>query len=178
MISTLVVGMGQSVIGIYSVEESEYTLYPSSDFATAIGRIENADEVITYNGGTWKSGGVADDLLVLGRMAGIKGALPISGKHIDMRQIIWGNCVWGDGLELTYKKHFDDDPEFTSLTEAESSDQRNVYMTLKLWELWKQGKLKILNGLRVLSGTRTGGAVTASLKWSERAGDGLWGNRK
>lgn len=56
--STLVVDIGQNVIGIYSVEESEYTLYPSSDFAAAIRRIETADEVITYNGGSAKSGGV------------------------------------------------------------------------------------------------------------------------
>ena len=147
--STLVVAMGQNGIGIYSVEKSEYTLYPSSDFAAAIRRIETADEVITYNGGTWKSGGIADDLLVLGRMAGIKGALPISGKHIDLRKIIWSNHIWGDGLELTYKMHFENDPEFTSLTEAEFSNRRDVHMTLKLWELWKQGKLKILNGFRI-----------------------------
>jgi hypothetical protein len=147
--STLVVDIGQNVIGIYSVEESEYTLYPSSDFAAAIRRIETADEVITYNGGSAKSGGVADDLLVLGRMVGMKDALPISGKHIDLRKIIWSNIIWGDGLELTYKMHFDDDPQFTSLTEAESSNRRNVHMTLKLWEVWKQGKLKILNGFRI-----------------------------
>ena len=147
--STLVVDIGQNVIGIYSVEESEYTLYPSSDFAAAIRRIETADEVITYTGGSAKSGGVADDLLVLGRMVGMKDALPISGKHIDLRKIIWSNIIWGDGLELTYKMHFDDDPQFTSLTEAESSNRRNVHMTLKLWEVWKQGKLKILNGFRI-----------------------------
>lgn len=147
--STLVVDIGQNVIGIYSVEESEYTLYPSGDFAAAIRRIETADEVITYNGGSAKSGGVADDLLVLGRMVGMKDALPISGKHIDLRKIIWSNIIWGDGLELTYKMHFDDDPQFTSLTEAESSNRRNVHMTLKLWEVWKQGKLKILNGFRI-----------------------------
>jgi hypothetical protein len=28
----------------------------------------------------------------------------------------------------------------------EGSNERDVFMTLKLWELWKQGKLKILDG--------------------------------
>ena len=140
--TTLVVDTGQSIVGIYSAEEREYVAYRGSGFAVAIERVQGADEVITYNG-TFR------DLKDLGRFAGIEGDLPIRGRHIDMQRMCW-EPICGSSLFGTYSMHFDDCPQFPFgrrdselCDDYEGSNQRDVYMTLKLWELWKEGKLNL-----------------------------------
>ena len=60
----------------------------------------------------------------------------------------------------TYSIHFDINscPSFpyahdgsSECNNHEGSNQRDVYMTFKLWELWKQHKLKVLDGLYLAS---------------------------
>jgi hypothetical protein len=139
--TTLVIDTGHDIVGVFCVEDNCYIPYRGSDRATAIQRIQTADEVVTYNGSVhdgWS------DLVELGKFVGIPGGLPLSVKHTDMRSICWSDRIWGKSLTDTYNKHFDDCPNFADTHEG--SNERDVYMTYKLWELSKQGKLKILDG--------------------------------
>src|ERR1700722_1038059 len=140
--TTLLIDTGQNIVGVYSLEEQQYVGHRGGRVSEALERIRNADEVITYNG-TFR------DFQDLGRFAGIDGDLPIRGKHIDMQRMIWAPIV-GSSLIRTYKMHFDSCPDFpfgrrdsTLCDEYEGSNQRDVYMTLKLWELWKEKKLNL-----------------------------------
>jgi hypothetical protein len=76
--------------------------------------------------------------------------LPLKGKHIDMQRMIWEPIV-GSSLIRTYDRHFKDCPDFpfgrresADCDEYEGSNQRDVYMTLKLWECWKDKKLNLV----------------------------------
>lgn len=138
----LVIDTGQSIVGVYSVEDGGYIGYRGSRISEAIERVQNADEVITYNGEMY-------DLEQLGKFAGIVGDLPIKGKHIDMQRIVWDPIV-GSSLIKTYERHFKDCPDFPfgrggsgDCDDYEGSNQRDVYMTFKLWELWTEKKLDI-----------------------------------
>jgi hypothetical protein len=142
---TLVIDAGQNIVGIYSVETQEYSAYRGSGIAEGIDRIRNADQIVTYNGTFY-------DLEQLGRLAGIKGELPIRGKHIDMQRMCWDPIV-GSSLFRTYSMHFADCSDFPfgqreskECDEYEGSNQRDVYMTLKLWELWRKDKLELVGG--------------------------------
>jgi hypothetical protein len=141
--TTLVIDAGQNIVGVYAVEESEYIGYRGSRIAEALRRVQNANEVITYNGEMY-------DLEQLGKFAGLDGELPLRGKHIDMRRMIWEPIV-GSSLIRTYDRHFKDCPDFPfgrresdDCDEYEGSNQRDVYMTLKLWECWKDKKLNLV----------------------------------
>ncbi|MGD0156781.1 MAG: hypothetical protein ABSB50_11810 [Terracidiphilus sp.] len=142
--TTLVIDAGQSIVGIYSVEDGEYIGHRGSRISEALERVQNAEEVITYCGEIY-------DLKQLGRFAGIDGEFPLRGKHTDMERMIWEPLPLGSSLERTYERHFESCPDFPfgrrdsdDCDEYENSNQRDVYMTLKLWELWKDKKLDIV----------------------------------
>lgn len=138
--ATLVIDTGQNVVGVYSVEAKNFRAYLGNDIASAIRLIETADEVVTYNGKLYDMGN-------LGKLAGLSGNLPLKGIHTDMRSICWSDRILGSNLRFTFGEHFDDCPNFPDTYEG--SAERDVYMTFKLWELWKQRRLKILDGNRV-----------------------------
>ena len=130
-----------NIVGIFSVEDGVYIPYRGDAIATAINRIEAADVVVTYNGSIhagWS------DLVELGRFGGRPDAIPLKGMHTDMRTVCWSERIWGNSLNNTYTKHFSSCPDFPDTYEG--SNERDVYMTFKLWELWKQGNLKIIDG--------------------------------
>ena len=62
--TTLVIDAGQSILGVYSVEDGGYIGYRGTKISEAVARVQNADEVITYNGEMY-------DLEQLGKFAGI-----------------------------------------------------------------------------------------------------------
>lgn len=141
--TTLVIDTGQDIIGIYSVEDREYLAYRGSRIAEALHRIQNADEVITYNG-------ERRDLLDLARFAGIEGDFALKGKHTDMQVKVWAPII-GSSLTRTYEMHFEDCPEcpFSAagsevIGDYEAANRCDVYMTLRLWKLWKADKLKLM----------------------------------
>jgi hypothetical protein len=136
--TTLVIDTGTDIIGIYSVEGNNYIPYQRNAFSRAIRRIEAADEVVTYNGKSY-------DLPALAGFAGRE--LFRTGTHTDMRSICWSDRIWGRNLYDTYGMHFTTNPVFPNTYEG--SNQNDCYKTFKLWELWKQGKLKILDGHHV-----------------------------
>jgi hypothetical protein len=134
---TLVVDTGKNIVGIYTVENRTYISYMDDAIPEAIRRIQDADELVTYNG-KWY------DLLELGKFAGLENDLPIKGVHRDMRSICWSDDIYGSSLESTYYMNFSSCKNF--LSTHEGSNERDVYMTFKLWELWKQRRLKIIDG--------------------------------
>jgi hypothetical protein len=135
--TTLIIDTGTSIVGIYCVEEAAYTPYYGDNIAEAIRRIESADEVVTYNG-------KHRDLEDLGRFAGLDHELPLADRHHDMRSICWSDRIWGSSLRDTYSRHFPECPSFPGTYQG--SNERDVYMTFKLWELWRAGKLRIVDG--------------------------------
>jgi hypothetical protein len=139
--TTLVIDTGMDIVGIFSVEENSFTAYRGEEMKTAVQLIEVADEVVTFNG--TDHGQRWPDLVKLAEIVGIPDELPLR-NHTDMRTICWGDRIWGKCLTDTYGKHFADCPAFANTHEG--SCERDVYMTFKLWELLKQGKLKIIDG--------------------------------
>lgn len=140
---TLVIDTGQDIVGIFCVEERKYVPYRGDDIPLAIQRIETAEEVVTYNGKDY-------DLEELGKCAGLASGqrLPLKGTHTDMRSICWSDRIRGRSLSNTYLMHFSDCPSFPDTHEG--SNEADVFMTFKLWELWKLGQLKVLDGHDVL----------------------------
>ncbi len=136
---TLVIDTGQDIVGVFSVEDGKYVPYRGHAISSAIQQIEEADEVVTYNGKN-------HDLAALGKFAGLPAGqdLALKGTHSDMRSICWSDRIWGSSLYNTYSMHFPDRPSFPD--SYEGSNECDVYMTFKLWELWKQEKLKVLDG--------------------------------
>lgn len=139
---TLIIDTGQDIVGVFSVEERRYVPYRGQDILFAIARIETAEEVVTYNGKNY-------DLEELGKFAGlpIGEPLPLKGSHTDMRSICWSDRILGKKLRDTYLMHFPSCPSFPDTHEGDN--ENDVHMTFKLWELWKQGQLKILDGHEV-----------------------------
>jgi hypothetical protein len=136
---TLVIDTGQDIVGIYSVADRKYKPYRGKRIVEALERIKRASEVVTYNG-------ASRDFLDLAAFAGLMTGerFPIAGTHIDMREVCWSARIWGSNLTNTYSMHFPECPTFPDTYEG--SNERDVYMTFRLWELWKQGKLKVLDG--------------------------------
>jgi hypothetical protein len=124
-------------LGYFPLRRTITFPYRGGAISAAIRRIEIAEEVVTYNG---KNRDLAD----LGKFAGMPGDLPLNGVHTDMRSICWSDRIWGSGLRDTYLKHFMELPSYPDTYEGDN--ERDVYMTFKLWELWKDNRLKILDG--------------------------------
>jgi hypothetical protein len=139
--TTLIIDTGMGIVGIFSVEDDRYTSYRGDAIASAISRIEAADEVVTYNGSVHEGW---SDLVELEKLSGKPNGLSFKGTHADMRRICWSDRIWGCSLSGTYAKHFADCPKFSDTPEG--SNERDVYMTFKLWELWVRGMLKIIDG--------------------------------
>ncbi|MCX7173752.1 MAG: hypothetical protein NT159_07480 [Proteobacteria bacterium] len=140
---TLVVDTGQDIVGIFCVEDKRYIPYRASDIPSAIEQIREEDEVVTYNG-------KHHDLEELGKFAGMPAGqeLPLAGIHTDIRSICWSDRIWGSSLRNTYSIHFTELPDFPDTHEG--SNELDVFMTFKLWELWKEGRLKIQDGQDVI----------------------------
>jgi hypothetical protein len=139
--TTLVIDTGQNIVGIFSVEEDAFAAYRGSDMGAAAKLVQTADEVVTYHGSVhdgWS------DLVKLGQALGIPDGLPLNGIHTDMRTVCWSDRIMGSSLANTYKKQFGDLPVFPDTHEG--SCESDVHMTFKLWEAWKQGKLRIIDG--------------------------------
>lgn len=136
--SVLVIDTGQGIVGIYSVRARRYRCYRGGDIAQAVRLIQEADEIVTYNGNH-------ADLLDLGEFAGIgRVALPLNGKHTDMREVCWSNRIWGSNLHNTYLMHYQKLPSYKDTHEG--CNRLDCVTTFKLWKLWKAGRLKVLDG--------------------------------
>ena len=134
---TLVIDVGTTMVGILSADSGPYTPYTGLAIVTvAIPRIVAAKEVVTYNGERY-------DLLKLGELAGLATNLPLTGVHTDMESVCWGN-INGKNLSGTYAMNSEPCPSFADTYEG--SNERDCYMTFKLWEWWRRGELRVVEG--------------------------------
>lgn len=142
----LVFDTGQSMVGIYSVSDEKYIPYMRGQFDAAIKRLKKAHKAISYNG---KRG---FDYEFLNRFAQSPDKeFNFEGEHIDMRIICWSDRIWGSDLESTYFKQFGQkcsNSPFSNLRQAEyiENNEKDVYMTFKLWECFQDATLKIIDG--------------------------------
>ena len=119
---TLVIDTGQDIVGIHGVASACYTPYRGSKIAKAIHIIEDADEVVTYNGNV-------RDFPDLQKFAlqYLHTDLKFFGRHIDMRSICWSDRIWGSSLHDTYAIHFDTAPAF-----ADTHEGSNEWTAIRL----------------------------------------------
>ena len=137
MPGTLIIDTGTNAVGIYSVADGVYTHYCGQTLAElAVPLIQDAEELVTFSGRN-------RDLPDLARFAGLPAGavLPLSGKHTDMLSLCWDNSrMFGKSLVECYRIQFGEPPSFPENT-YEQNIERDVRMTLKLWQAWKQGEL-------------------------------------
>src|SRR3990172_5676164 len=123
---TLVIDIGQNLVGVYSVANRKYVPYRGDRIRLAIERIEKAIEVVTYNGNRY-------DIVELQKFKtglGIEGELKIRGRHTDMQEVCWSTRILGSSLSNTYNYHFSTVPPFPDTHEG--SNRTDVYKTFKL----------------------------------------------
>jgi hypothetical protein len=142
VIDTGVAGHGRFPVTIYEVEKATFAYYPADDtIPLALPRILQADEVVTFNGGT-------RDLVDLAFASGLEAGqdLPLAGRHTDMMSVCWDvRDLFGKGLRACYLARFGQLPtQFEDTYEGHM--HRDVYMTLRLWELARDGKLSASSG--------------------------------
>ena len=142
MKEVLVIDTGENLCGVYAVADRQYTPYRGAQIAAAIARIQRAAVVVTYNGKRF-------DFVMLGRYCGLENdeLLTIDGEHVDMREVCWSDRIFGSSLANTYLRHFDELPPFED--SHEGSNRLDCELTCALYELWKQGKLLVIDGHEV-----------------------------
>jgi hypothetical protein len=134
-LKSLVVDVGQSIVGIQNARQGRYIAYYGDKRRRALERLEGADEIITYNGNRY-------DMPELDRMSNeLRGtSFRISGVHTDMQELSWPGIL-GSNLASTYREHVGEEREFPNTYEG--SNQSDVFMTKMLWLHWKKcGKFR------------------------------------
>lgn len=129
--NTLVLDVGQSIIGLQKPYRGRYMPYYEQKRIHAFGRLESADEIVTYNG----NGYDLDELNKLSLKLRDKD-FEFLGIHTDMKEIIWPG-IRGSNLSGTYSLYFSSVKKFPDTYEG--SNRSDVYMTLMLWRYWKSG---------------------------------------
>jgi hypothetical protein len=126
----LVVDVGESIIGVQDARRGRYFAYYGDKRIRALERLEEADEVITYNGNRYD----IDKLNKLSiQLRGINFCM--QGIHTDMRELCWPGIL-GSNLLSTYEKHIGIAFDFPDTYEG--SNRSDVYMTKMLWLHWKK----------------------------------------
>jgi uncharacterized protein YprB with RNaseH-like and TPR domain len=138
-VDTLVIDTGDDIVGVYSVGDSQFKPYRGAAIVGALARIEDAAEVITYNGGRYD----LEKLAKFARSIGV--SFTLKGKHTDMREICWSPRILGTSLVDTFKQQFGRPPRRFPDT-YEGNCECDVDMTYRLWYAWKEGTLRILDG--------------------------------
>jgi hypothetical protein len=120
-------------LGILSISDGRYASYWGESTRIAIERIKAADQVITFNGNRY-------DLAERGRFPELQN-LPETVVHIDMMEESWqaDQKFFGKGLKAIYLLLFGSLPSFPDTYDGDN--EQDCYMTLKLFELWEEGKL-------------------------------------
>src|SRR5262249_4455989 len=126
----LVFDVGEDIVGIYSVTRRKYVAYRGKRILRGTERLMQAAEIVSYNGDAY-------DLPELARRLALNGkSLNRRGIHTDMRRVYWGDQIWGANLRDTFLRHCE--PRSFPDTH-EGSNRSDVYMTFRLWKLYKNG---------------------------------------
>jgi len=131
---TLILNVGQNLLGIYSVRQRKYVAYRGPHISEGILRLVKAREIVSYEGS-------GRDLPKLAAFIKIPKGRPlhILGTHVDLRRSCFARQRGGASLAATYRKHFKLLPEFPS--SPEGRNRCEIYMTFRLWQLCKAGTL-------------------------------------
>ena len=137
--TTLIVDLGETVIGVYCVEDDTYIPYREPEYKIARNRIATADEVVTFNGEEY-------DLWMQPLSTKNGSKFLLSGVHTDMKihcYGIWGCC--GTKLRENFELNFGnyEIPSRGYTDKYVVSNWEDVFMTLKLWELHRRKALKV-----------------------------------
>jgi hypothetical protein len=135
MMTALVIDAGTPrFLGILSVSDGKYTWYRGESIREGVARIYASDQVITFNGDRY-------DLAERGGFPELQN-LPPTVAHVDMMAQCWqaDQEFFGKGLRQIYVLLFGGVPAFPDTYEGDN--ERDCYMTLKLFELWKAGRLR------------------------------------
>lgn len=131
---SLVVDVGQSIVGIQDARRGRYFACYGDKRRRALERLEEADEVITYNGNRY-------DICKLDELSDkLRGTkFHMIGVHTDMRELCWPNIL-GSNLISTYKQHVGIKFEFPDTYEGSNRSDvfydENALATLeKLWRI-------------------------------------------
>ena len=136
---TLVLDVGQSIIGIYCVQHRRYDAYQDVRRIHGLRRIARAGELITYNGDRYD----LTEISLLSERLGYA-AFKLPPRHVDMRTVCWGPHIIGSSLENTYERQFGSIP--SPSTSYEEDCRRDVRMTFELWSAWCRRALKVNYG--------------------------------
>lgn len=128
--NTLVVDVGETIIGIQNPNGGAYIGYRSEKRVRALERLEKADEVVTYNGNRY-------DIQELNRLSRElrRCKFLMNGLHTDMSEICWPGIL-GSSLADTFREHSLAPRIFPDTYEG--SNRRDVYMTMALWKWWME----------------------------------------
>jgi hypothetical protein len=133
--TALVIDIGTPrFLGILSISDMKYTSYKGESTREGIARIYASDQLITFNGDRY-------DLAERGGFPELQN-LPPTVAHVDMMAECWqaDQRFFGKGLRKIYDLLFDSVPAFPDTYEGDN--ELDCYMALKLFELWKAGRLR------------------------------------
>ncbi len=126
----------------YVEHQKRYLFFTPDQCAQLIELLQNADEVISFNGKNF-------DSLVLRQHHGLKGKLPAKGRHFDVHQVLSERAGFRVSLDVAAKinlgegKHTQgremNNLNAAALREACKADVRQTY---RLWKLHESGALQ------------------------------------
>jgi len=126
----LVVDVGESILGLQRVHHGRYVPYYGENRIRALERLEQADEVVTYNGNRYDIEKLNELSLRLRRKE-----FRMRGIHTDMQDLCWPRIL-GSSLSNTYAHYCGTKKAFPDTYEG--SNRCDVYRTLMLWRYWKE----------------------------------------
>jgi hypothetical protein len=128
-----IVDVGDNLIGISGSTNFSYTAYYGNDRISALEILENAKEIVTFNGKRY-------DYKQLCHFSEKLRSSPFNfrGVHTDIMPSCW-QFAFAANLINCFKKIVGEEVSFPDTHEG--SNQSDVYMTLKLWEFINKNKL-------------------------------------
>lgn len=128
---------------VYSESSNAYSFFTPDRANQLIEVLQNADEVITFNGKNF-------DILVLRKHHGLKGKVPLRGKHIDLYEIMTAEAGFRVSLDQASRLNLNE-PKHTSgrdmsslnLMALQNACQSDVSQTYRLWIAHDNGTLRV-----------------------------------
>jgi hypothetical protein len=127
---------------VYFESSNTYEFFAQDEASQLITLIQNADEVITFNGKGF-------DILVLRKHYGLKGKVPQRGKHVDLHEVLTAKAGFRVSLDKASRLNLKE-PKHTSGREMSNLDlealkeacRSDVSQTYRLWLAHANGELR------------------------------------
>jgi hypothetical protein len=128
---------------VFDESNKSYKFYTPEDAALLIEEIQSADELISFNGKGF-------DILVLRKHYGLKGKVPLKGRHIDIHSIMTDEAGFRVSLDKAVSLNFHErkhtsgrEMNVLNLDDLKIACQSDVSQTYRLWLKAINGQLKI-----------------------------------